>query len=154
MTVNKQLYRGGVPTTPDVNVIIDNYPFDRLTPGTVIPYDDIAKIIKCNPRSNRFRGVTSQWRDRFMTETGLQIAPAPDKRGHFKVLQENERVDRLRYRMKIAGAHIKRAVVNNRLIDRKQLTSENKKYCNRLRDNERHIMLIKQLKTPQQLPRV
>lgn len=54
--------RDGLPTSPDVEVLIKEFP--DLRPGDKIAYDDFARILGVQQQGRRFWAVATAWRKR------------------------------------------------------------------------------------------
>lgn len=63
------LYFGGVPTGPDVDMLMARL---DAQPGSSFSYEEIASIIGVDPRHSRFSTVTGAWRAKLFRERGLQ----------------------------------------------------------------------------------
>jgi len=55
---------GGAPTGPDVQILLDKYPVEKLIIGTKISWEDIAEALRLDVDGYRFRTVVGAWRKR------------------------------------------------------------------------------------------
>lgn len=72
------IFRGGVPTEPEVNRLKKAYP----NPSGLIPYEDIEKVIICKrtgPTRNRFNSILSAWRNYLVRELKLYTKGVANK---------------------------------------------------------------------------
>lgn len=63
------LYFGGVPTGPEVDILMAK--LDAQS-GTSFTIEEIGKLISIDPRHNRFTTVTNAWRNKLFRERSLQ----------------------------------------------------------------------------------
>lgn len=81
------LFRGGVPTGPDVDRLIAAFPLDDMGPGSIISYVDVSSIIGEAPGSGRFKSVSNAWRRRMFRERLWQTIA---EGGAFRILTADE----------------------------------------------------------------
>lgn len=70
MTKNEFTF-GGVTTDPEM-VKLDAH-FDNLEEGQLIEYEEIAKVISCPYRSNRFRTVIYRWIRKVLRDRNVKL---------------------------------------------------------------------------------
>lgn len=121
MKMADNVYKGGIPTKPDVDKLIKEFPPKA---GLVVSYDEVAGCIGVEPTSNRFKTVTDRWRERVFAETGLRCYT----RGQaFRFLTADEALTSTGEDI----ARISRSAVRARIyveaIDPAQLTSDEKR---------------------------
>jgi len=87
--MDKNLFWGGVPTEPDVKLIRNNWP--DLPEGLAISYNDIARLLGIDAKSNRFLTVTTRWRSILFQEKNIVIGCRAGYK--FVVLSPEGRVD-------------------------------------------------------------
>jgi hypothetical protein len=87
------LFAKALSTDIDINNLKDAYPFKTLFVGQKFLYADLEKLLQLNRASNRFRTVTSRWRNMVERETGYIIDPIGDAKG-FKILNDQEKLGR------------------------------------------------------------
>lgn len=83
-----KLFFGGVPTTPEVNLLHDR--FDDAPIGTVITYEEVSDIIKTPKGDSRFWTVTGRWRKSSFKKNNTVITCIPGL--GFKVATPDERI--------------------------------------------------------------
>ncbi len=123
MSEDTTLYFRGVPTKPDVDMLVRKYGVPAE--GTVIGFVDIADCIGVPVDSSRFRTVVHSWRRLLIREHNVLLVAEGDKT--FKAANPEER---MRYASgKIAGGRkaIGRAIVVAHGTDAKRLTEASQK---------------------------
>jgi hypothetical protein len=115
-----KLFFGGVPTAPDVNRLLKEYPGDVLVTGTVIPYEDIAAVINVQVEANRFKSVTGAWRKALENDFNI-ILKAGSPPGSFVVLSNGEKVDYSRGKLRSAVRASRRSLKISATVDLSQL---------------------------------
>lgn len=116
-----QLYFGGLTTDPQIRRLSEHYSDISSRRGTVIPHEEIEKLIEAERGSNRYRTITNRWRRRVERETGIVIAGTGDAVGvGFRVLTDDEQVGFGVSQRVSAGRRIRRwhTVVSNVNTDR------------------------------------
>lgn len=116
------VYRGNIPTEPDVNKLKAKFPEDTLKEGMLISYDEISKEIDTPVKSSRFITVTNAWR-RYLENTCHIILKSLRGQG-FNVLSESGKLNAAADKYKSATKMAARAVVITTRIDTKKLSSE------------------------------
>ena len=82
------LYRGGIPTAPDVQKIVENI---EVEVGQVIPYTMLEQILHESRDTSRFKTVVHSWRNRMFRELNVIMDAVPNV--GLKVLDNHERVN-------------------------------------------------------------
>lgn len=97
-----KLYFGGIPTEPDVNLLLRKYP--AYEPGMSIPYEEVEQLLNVHWQTKRFGTVTRSWRRRILRMFNQDLSP---RGGQFVVLHPHERINkqggRLRSGIMIVG---------------------------------------------------
>lgn len=139
-------YFSGIPTEPDVKKIRALYPAEKLKPGFIITYEELAKIIICKPKSRRFWTIVNRWRNSLEHETGIRM----DALGgtHLKVLCENEKVQRIAYKRKSIIKQTRKNFIRTGYVDRKQLSNDEKNKLDHEIFNVRNIIASQQQRDP------
>jgi len=146
----KTLFFGGLPTEPDVKKIKEAYPDSELVTGKLIPYQDIAELIKQPFGTSRFRTVTNAWRKDVEKLTNKIIGVEPNI--GFKVLSEPEKVVYGGQKLKMAGRAARRSYVIAARTDVLQLTDTERARLNHQTTICGKIIASAQLKNVPQLP--
>lgn len=120
--MKRGVYFGGVPTDIDIKKIREFYEESDLAPGRIIPYDEVAELLKINKNSFRFRTVTNRWRKIVENETNIIIGTEPGE--GFKVLTESEKAELSGSKLRSAGRFARRSYVVGNRIDRRALTED------------------------------
>lgn len=120
--MKRGVYFGGVPTDIDVKKLRERYEDVTLTPGTLIPYDEVAELLQLPKNNLRFRTVTNRWRRIVENETNIIIGTLPGEA--FKVLNESEKVDLSGSKLRSSGRYARRSYVVGSRVDRKALTDD------------------------------
>lgn len=116
-----RIFAGGVPTEPDVRALIERYGVPAE--GTMIPYVEIEKLIRCGRRSFRFKTVTDRWRKQLKRDHN--VATGCDCRGEgIKVLCPDERVSAGKAKTRTAVRAIRRSVDLVETTDKARLSPE------------------------------
>jgi len=91
MNENKKdgLFFGGVPTDGDIRLLENEYGIPEI--GKIIPYEEVAAVIKYDKDSSRFKTVTQRWRKKIERDHNVIIGT---ERGiGFVALDNASRVD-------------------------------------------------------------
>ncbi len=86
--MGSRLFRGGVPTGPDVARLLEAIPAE---PGTSVSHDQVAELIHTQVGSSRFRSVTNAWRNKLFRDRLLQTN---SEGGEFRFLTADESLDK------------------------------------------------------------
>jgi len=119
-------YFGGIPTEPDVKKLVEHFPIESLTPGTVIPYKEVAEVIGVDASTSRFKTVTTSWRKRIESEYNCVIKPPKMANETFIVLYENEKPDYAIDEMRSAVKKARRSIVISSITNVSELSDEQK----------------------------
>lgn len=114
-----KVYFAGLPTDMDVRALLEQ--FGVPTEGQIIAYEQVAEVIRCRPRSGRFKSVTDRWRNRLKREHNIYLRA---KDGQFTVLDPSARVDLGSSYLRRAGRTLRRGHVVVESTDRNRLTKE------------------------------
>lgn len=117
---------GGIPTGPDVNRLLAEYPIEKLTEGTLIDYECVAKIISNPVRSTRWISVTTAWRKRIENDFNVILSCDPNKKA-FVVLTNGEKVELSRQKLRESAKKAKRSMIISARVDLPKLTAEERK---------------------------
>lgn len=109
-----RIFRGGVPTGPDVALLMALDP----QPGASVSYEEIEAAIGCDHNSPRFRTVTTAWRKRLFHERLLQSVA---QGGAFLFLTPEQAHDRAVFGFARLGRATGRVLVKAEAIDRREL---------------------------------
>lgn len=120
-----KLFRGGVPTRPDVDLLMKI----SVEPGTRIDYATIEDMLGIVRGSSRFRTVTQAWRRRLFREQRLQVEADG---AAFVVLTAAQAVSAAATRLHRVGRAAGRTVVRVEAIDPRELDDG---------DQKRHFLL-------------
>jgi hypothetical protein len=122
-----KMYFGGIPTAPDVDRIIEQYPIDKLEPGMQITYQTIAGIINQDIKSYRWKTVTSAWRKKIESDYNIIIDPDELEPETFVVLFEGGKVRLSRKKLRTSGRIARRSYEISARVDVKKLSDDEKK---------------------------
>jgi hypothetical protein len=112
----------GMPTAPDVKLIREHYPDNRLEEGTMIATkEEIAKIIMVDVESHRFKTVTGAWRRSVERETGKVIKLV---NGEFNVLDDSGKLVEVGGGLRSAAKKIRRVKTVGSYIARRNLSDD------------------------------
>lgn len=115
------LFFGGVPTGPDVDLLMDRFP---VGPDVSVSYFDIVETIGVTPSAPRFRTITTAWRNRVFRQRGLQ---SKCQGGTFTFLTADEAHDRAYSGVEKIGRSIGRQRTKIEAIPQDQLTTEQRR---------------------------
>jgi hypothetical protein len=119
---NNGFFNGGIPTEPDVRKLMDA--FGVPNEGALFSHESISRIIECDPKSHRYRSVTTAWRKKLEHEHNVVLIAVPGigykvgtpddrvEHGHGK-LRSGQRITRRAYRV-IGTTDLSRATPANR----------------------------------------
>jgi hypothetical protein len=149
----RPLFLGGVPTKPDVDKLIDAYPAENMTQGTIIGYDEIAEVIGKTSIS-RFRTITNAWRKQLFQGYGIVLDPSKKFPKAFEVLSEFGKVQKSQ-----AETHsgIKKQVKAVRIIsavDVAHLSKEQRSEYDVIAKRAAALIAVAQLRRPPILPEI
>jgi hypothetical protein len=115
------VFRGGVPTGPDVERLMKAFP---AKPGDRIAAGAIAAVLGLDPQSPRFRTVTGKWRAKLHREQGLRLTLAGKV---FHVLTAPEQVNEVVHDINRVTRAAARAYVEANIIDVAALSDTEKR---------------------------
>jgi hypothetical protein len=143
------VFFGGIPTGPDIRLLREMYPDSELG-ETVIPYQKVAEILRCDRNSNRFKTITNRWRKLVEVESGKVLGV---KKGEgFVVLNDREKLDLSWQKLRTAARCANRSRVVASRVSISNLSSEDRA---RLEHNSKvssGILAVAQIKSNQPLP--
>ncbi len=87
-TKKESLFIGGVPTEPDVKLLLAAFPDPQR--GQLITHEQIEGVITVHRSSSRYRTVVAAWRRRLINESNLDTTAIPGV--GIRVLAEYDRV--------------------------------------------------------------
>lgn len=103
-----KLFFGGIPTAPDVKKLREA--FTDVKEGTDFDHEQIAAILGLDPRTSRYRSVTTAWRKEMLTQHNIEIAAVATI--GFRALTGAERLDTnvkgFKHGARKQGKHIRR----------------------------------------------
>lgn len=146
------LFLGGIPTDMDIKKLQDTFPECTLSPGVVIPYSSIAPVIDCNPKTLRFKTVTTRWRNIVEKNTGIRIGTTGD--GSFKVLSHSEKLSAIEGKRRSLDRQTRKNLIRTSYIDRQKLTDDERVRLDHLATTEKNILAVRQLRQSLQLPQL
>jgi hypothetical protein len=133
---------GGIPTDIEVRQLMEAYPMTEMKAGDTYSYDDVVKLIQCEVGSNRFRAVTTRWRNKVERETGKRIGAYDGEL--FRVMTEQEKLEAIEADEK----HVVKTIFKNlrRIpnVDRKQLDEDGQKRLDHKTLNARKMLASQQ----------
>jgi hypothetical protein len=116
----KGVFFGGVPTDIDLRLLREAFPPAELTVGRLLPYPSVARAIKSEVGSCRYKTVTNRWRKVLESEHGLIVGT---KAGEgFIVLDDHEKLDLSSSKIRSSRRAARRSLQVAAKIDRKALT--------------------------------
>jgi len=116
------IWRGGIPTDPDIRKLREKWPTASLTQGLVITDDEVAKVIApVKPKTSRWRTVTDRWRRIVMRESGVIIGRIE---GTYRVLTDAEKVELMRRKVRTSRTYGLAAIAIGTTVDLPSLTAE------------------------------
>lgn len=115
-----QVFKGGVPTEPDVRLLLDKYGVPEE--GTVMSYSEIELLLKIARRTPRWVAVTNRWRRHLLRHHNLVVGPINGQA--FKVLSPAERISVGKTKINSGMRQVKRGYIVVEQTDRTRLSSE------------------------------
>lgn len=67
----------GLPTKPDVDLLLATWPPQKIAAGDVFEYESVAALLRLPPMSTRFRTVTNNWRNRLLRDFSVVVGRMP-----------------------------------------------------------------------------
>lgn len=110
-----RLFRGGVPTGPDVEKLMAL----GVSPGDRVLYDDVERLLGLKRASNRWHSVTIAWRKRLFREQHIQTEADGEA---FVILTADQAVSSAIKHMTGIGRAAGRVVVRVETIDQAALS--------------------------------
>ena len=150
MAQTSQIFNGGLPTGPDVLAIRRALSKKENTPGELILYEDIERILGDKRGSPRFITVTTQWRRAVERDSGFVVGC--ERNLGFRILDASGKLQLAKDKMRMGVRCIKRSVVVSSQIDRQSLTEVEIQQLDRLERRQAGIMAAAQIRTTVQLP--
>ena len=147
-----RLYRGGIPTGPDVAKIRKIFASQENTPGAIILYEDIERAIGFKRDNHRFRVVTIQWRKEVERDTGLIIGC--ERNVGFRVLEASGKLELAKDKMHSGIRAVKRSIVVADKIDRRDLSGTEQRQLDALQRRQVGIATAAQIRTNVPLPSI
>lgn len=117
-----KVFRGGVPTAPDVRKLREMFPDKDLNVGDVLAYDDIAEVVGCAYGTSRFKSITDRWRKLVENESGKIIGVS--KGVGFAVLSDSQKLEVSHQKLRTAVRSAGRSLTVAMHIDRSNLTDD------------------------------
>lgn len=152
MTLKKDgIYRGGVPTDPEIRTLREAYPEKDMQPGTVIPYADVEALIGVERGENRWLSITTRWRKMVERETGRVVLGVEPGVG-FRVLDAVQKIDLGFSKMAAAVRNSRRAYVLTSRVEVAGLPSEEKDRLLTLQKRSGALIATAQIKSTAELP--
>lgn len=112
---------GGVPYGPDIKKLEETFPASSLTIGRTIQKDEFASTIHEEWGTNRCMGVWAAFKKRMLSDHGVVLKPEGEA---IRVLDDNDRVDAVRGKLKTAARHVIGANRIGATVDRKKLDED------------------------------
>lgn len=125
MSSNEKLFFGGVPTAPDVTLLLEAIPPDSMEPGSVYTHADLASVFTVSPKSNRYRSVVAAWRNKILQDHNIDITAEIGV--GYRVLKDDERITHGVRDAKGARKKLTRAAHRIDRADRSLLTDAQRK---------------------------
>ena len=147
---NVTVYRGGVPTAPDVKKLLESFTEQELSQGTIIEYSKISNIIGVDEDSSRFKTVVNAWR-KYLEQTMNILLGTLRGRG-FMVLSDSGKLDAASDKYKSATKLAARAVSISTTIEVKNLTADERVSLTKLQTKAGLFALHEATKRKQILP--
>ena len=122
-----KLYFGGIPTEPDVNLLMRSFDINEMNPGYTVDYSKVSEIINQRIRSSRWRTVTMAWRKRLEKGHGIFLDCDPDKQAFF-VLSEGGKVGLSGKKLRSSIVAARRSYVVSGHVDAKKLSEDEKRH--------------------------
>ena len=72
-TKTSGIFRGGVPTEPDVKTLMQHIDIWGWAQGAIIPYSHVENVINVTKDSYRFKSVTASWKRRMLRERNMDV---------------------------------------------------------------------------------
>ncbi len=147
-----KLFFGGVPTDPEVNMLRERYPVADMSPGRVIPYNEVADLIGCPRDDRRFTTITNRWRR--LVENETQTVVIGTLRGvGFKVLDNTGKIDLGQTKLVTAVRSARRSYKLTATV-RGQLSEEDKERLIQLQRRSGALLATAQIKSNVELPKL
>jgi hypothetical protein len=142
----------GLSTAPDVKKIRETFPDSKLIEGeTKIEKESIAKILYLDIESCRYKTVTRAWRNAVQRESGKLIRLVD---GFFCVLDDSGKLEVVKSDLAGAGRKIRKARTNGSLIERKNLSDEERCHFDRVNFRMSKMMEADRLASKAEIPQL
>lgn len=149
---NVSVYRGGIPTKPDVKKLLEKFPVSTLTVGRVITYEEISLVIGEPPRTSRFRTVTNKWRKE--VEQTTNIIMGTHKGQALVILSDSGKLclasDKLTSATKMAA----KATIVAAKIEVKNLSDAEREALTKIQKRAAFFAINEAFKRPQAIPEI
>ena len=149
---NVSVFRGGMPTGPDVQKLLEEFPTSTLTIGRVITYEEISRVIGVPPKTSRFRTITGVWRKE--VENTVDIIMKPHKGQALVILSDSGKLDLASDKYRSATKLAARATVISARIEVKNLTTGERETLTKLQQRAAFFAVNEAYKRPQHLPEI
>lgn len=152
MEQTTKIFRGGLPTDPDVAAIRERYPDAMFSKGDFIAYEAIGEVIQALPGSTRFRTVTAAWRRAVERDAGLVIEC--DRVRGFVVATDSRKVALGAAKLRTAYRLGHRAHALAQGVDRAKLSPDERRQHDFLLQRSAAVMVSAQAARKAQLPAI
>lgn len=151
--MEQKVYFKGLPTTMDINKLIDTYTKDMLIPDYEIPYDEVAEIVGVRYGSLRFKTITERWRKKCMNLYNIIIGCKEGEKS-FIVLNEKGKLNLSGRKNQTATKLVKTSALIAMLVDRRKLTEDEAKELDFIKEKNSKMLAIGQIKINVELPKL
>lgn len=142
MKSKKELFFGGVPTSPDVDRLMQMAA--GLKDGDMLAYGDIEALINESRSTPRFRTICNRFKLRMFRERNHVLKAVPND--GYKILPPDERIGYSSSRVVQGFRRIKFGAGVARTTDRRKLTEEDRKTLDHLGSIDATIRLAEATK--------
>lgn len=149
---NVSVFRGGIPTRPDVEKLMEEFPTSTLTVGRVITYEEIAKVIGTPPRTSRFKTVTGVWRKE--VEQTVNIIMGTHKGQGLVVLSDSGKLGLASDKLASATKMAARATMVATRVEVKNLSDAERETLTKIQKRAAFFAVNEAFKRPQAIPEI
>jgi len=87
----QNLFTTGKPARPDVDALMKAFPVEEMEAGSIIKHEEVMEVINVPKGTQRYRTITTSWRNRLMREYNVDTQAEPGI--GYIILRDDQRVD-------------------------------------------------------------
>lgn len=135
------IFGKGIPTQPDVEALKKRWPAEQMKPGDIITFDDVATVIGVDKDANRWKSVTTAWRNQLKP---LYLHCPGDKT--FLVLNDSGVFRKGHKEFRSCGRMGRKSAITISHVNQKNLTTEEKDKCLKLQQQQAAFLSVLQIR--------